>query len=582
MANIIERVKVGGTVHDIASTAYRVSSQAANDPEKTINIDGFALETGVTIHVKFANANTAPNPTLTVSGSGSTGNSAVPIVGRTVWPAGALFTLTYDGTNWVQDYDEIITNGITGSGTSGSLVKFNGTNSITNGPALGNDATKFLNNKGEWVTPNYTTNTDEKVTQTGITSNAEYSILLKHSTGTTDETTGVNYGKTSNKLVTINPSTGRITAPGGLEGNASTASELSSNTSITLSGDVSGSVSAKKDWNITTTIGEGKVTNAMLAGSITNNKLANHSITIGNVTKNLGETFTLDELGISAAMHFKGTTTTALSDDATTSPITINSKDYTPNSGDVVLYSGKEYVWTGSAWEQLGDESSWALNSEVIKNTGSKGDILYWSDTNTPTRLAKGNNGQVLKINSNGVPAWSTDNNDNTKVTQNILTTSATDTYPLLVSYYKTTGTDASATTAQTANRVAAIYVQPSTGTLTATKFVGDGSGITNLSATAIKTALDTGSTSDPIFLHKSGAWKTLKVSVTANNNGSVVTNVGFNQGAFPTLSGGVATKAEVVNAVLEITAGSNASLSTGTLPSLGTISRANLTVSYT
>jgi len=40
---------------------------------------------------------------------------------------------------------------------------------------------------------------------------------------------------------------------------------------------------------------------------------------------------------------------------------------------------------------------------------------------------------------------------------------------------------------------------------------------------------LDTGSTSDPIFLHKSGAWKTLKVSVTANNNGSVVTNVGFN-----------------------------------------------------
>jgi len=131
----------------------------------------------------------------------------------------------------------------------------------------------------------------------------------------------------------------------------------------------------------------------MLAGSITNNKLANHSITIGNVTKNLGETFTLDELGISAAMHFKGTTTTALSDDATTSPITINSKDYTPNSGDVVLYSGKEYVWTGSAWEQLGDESSWALNSEVIKNTGSKGDILYWSDTNTPTRLAKGNNG---------------------------------------------------------------------------------------------------------------------------------------------------------------------------------------------
>ena len=45
-----------------------------------------------------------------------------------------------------------ITNNITGSGTSNYLVKFNGTNTITNGPQLGSDATKFLNNKGEWVT----------------------------------------------------------------------------------------------------------------------------------------------------------------------------------------------------------------------------------------------------------------------------------------------------------------------------------------------------------------------------------------------------------------------------------------------
>jgi len=71
--------------------------------------------------------------------------------------------LTYDGANWVRDYDALIENNITGSGTSGSLVKFNGTNSITNGPALGTDTTKFLNNKGEWAVPNYTINTDEKV-----------------------------------------------------------------------------------------------------------------------------------------------------------------------------------------------------------------------------------------------------------------------------------------------------------------------------------------------------------------------------------------------------------------------------------
>ena len=47
----------------------------------------------------------------------------------------------------------IPTNNVTGSGTSGYLAKWNGNNTITNGPALGNDTTTFLNNKGEWVVP---------------------------------------------------------------------------------------------------------------------------------------------------------------------------------------------------------------------------------------------------------------------------------------------------------------------------------------------------------------------------------------------------------------------------------------------
>jgi hypothetical protein len=46
-----------------------------------------------------------------------------------------------------------ITNNVTGSGTSGYLTKFNGTNTITNGPQLGTSTTTFLNNKGEWATP---------------------------------------------------------------------------------------------------------------------------------------------------------------------------------------------------------------------------------------------------------------------------------------------------------------------------------------------------------------------------------------------------------------------------------------------
>jgi hypothetical protein len=50
------------------------------------------------------------------------------------------------------------------------------------------------------------------------------------------------------------------------------------------------------------------------------------------------------QLGITGAMHFAGTTTTALTDGATTTPIKVNSKDYTAIAGDVVLYNGKEFI----------------------------------------------------------------------------------------------------------------------------------------------------------------------------------------------------------------------------------------------
>jgi len=46
-----------------------------------------------------------------------------------------------------------ITNNVTGSGTSGYLTKFNGANTITNGPQLGSSTTTYLRNDGSWVDP---------------------------------------------------------------------------------------------------------------------------------------------------------------------------------------------------------------------------------------------------------------------------------------------------------------------------------------------------------------------------------------------------------------------------------------------
>ena len=90
-------------------------------------------------------------------------------------------------------------------GTSGQVLKVNSTG-----------------NAPYWTTDE---NSDTKVTQTGITTDGEYAILLKNTTGTTDETNGVNYSKTTGKLVTINPSTGIITAEG-FSGDGSTLTNV--------------------------------------------------------------------------------------------------------------------------------------------------------------------------------------------------------------------------------------------------------------------------------------------------------------------------------------------------------------------
>ena len=291
MANIIEQVNVGGTTYDIASTAYAVCSTAANEATKVVSgsyLYGLVATPGVTIHVKFANANSAVNPTLTISNGDATLNNAISIVGISTWDAGAVVTLTYDGTNWIRDY---VASGITGTGTSGSLAKFNDAHTLTDGPALASSistqtqSTKFLREDGTWQAPTYTTNTDTKVKQSPITAttSAEYNILLKNSTGNSEETDIVKFANNSSKQVTINPSTGKITAPGGLSGNASSATGFASAKTIALTGNVTGSATGgngSNGWSIATTIGEGVVTNAMLAGSIANAKLTNSSVTI--------------------------------------------------------------------------------------------------------------------------------------------------------------------------------------------------------------------------------------------------------------------------------------------------------------
>lgn len=71
-----------------------------------------------------------------------------------------------------------IANNITGSGTSGYLAKFNGANTITNGPQLGSSTTTYLRNDGSWATP-----PDNNTTYTIATGDSNGQIKVTPSSG---------------------------------------------------------------------------------------------------------------------------------------------------------------------------------------------------------------------------------------------------------------------------------------------------------------------------------------------------------------------------------------------------------------
>ena len=61
------------------------------------------------------------------------------------------------------------------------------------------------------------------------------------------------------------------------------------------------------------------------------------------------------------ALYWIGVTTDALTDGATTNPITVNSESVTAKLGGMASYGGSEFVWNGSAWQELGKNNFGAL-----------------------------------------------------------------------------------------------------------------------------------------------------------------------------------------------------------------------------
>ena len=98
----------GNTV-PVGSSLYGTCTTAANTAAKVVTMSNFdKLITGVTIHVKFTNANSASNPTLNVNNTGAIticryGTIKPGTTEKTSWHNGAIISFTYDGTNWVMN-----------------------------------------------------------------------------------------------------------------------------------------------------------------------------------------------------------------------------------------------------------------------------------------------------------------------------------------------------------------------------------------------------------------------------------------------------------------------------------------------
>lgn len=54
---------------------------------------------------------------------------------------------------------------------------------------------------------------------------------------------------------------------------------------------------------------------------------------------------------------YLGVTTTELTDGSTTNPITINGESVTAETGNIVNYGSKEFIFNGTAWQEFGDLS---------------------------------------------------------------------------------------------------------------------------------------------------------------------------------------------------------------------------------
>ena len=247
------------------------------------------------------------------------------------------------------------------------------TGKIIRGPAFdAATATKALTQKGTWETFTANTGTVTSVaTGTGLTGGP---ITTSGTISLADSgVTAASYGNAANATVSATGGTFKTTY---------------------LTVDAKGRITAASDKTMTVSVGNGTITNAMLVNS---------SMSIAGSTISLGGTLSADtlrtNLGLSSAMHYRGKATVAISDGGTQDP-TITGYDFTNDkmAGDVIIDSSSsmEYVWSGTAWERLGSETSFKTIQTAKSSPSASGNTTAFIDT-----ISQDSNGVITATKKN-------------------------------------------------------------------------------------------------------------------------------------------------------------------------------------
>ena len=162
---IIEAAQSGGGGTG-GGLCYGTCSTSADTAAKEVTVSvtqGFSLSIGATVIVKFDNTNTASNVTLNVNNTGAK-------------------SIYYDNAVYTDSWDLVC-----GKANTVTIYSYDGTNWV-------------------WIGHGFDYNTNDAVTQTAASDNANYEVLLS---GTADNTTRTEGAKKSSNI-TFNPSTGNL------------------------------------------------------------------------------------------------------------------------------------------------------------------------------------------------------------------------------------------------------------------------------------------------------------------------------------------------------------------------------------